>query len=111
MLTTSTLPVPAVPPMVIIIQRDLQGLRGQPSARERLHRALRLALGEADGWITILNLPKAWRLCQNSWRTARDGRPMRFLGKATLDWDQLRETIWDSEGAHAIVVVGEIENG
>src|SRR3977135_523403 len=33
MLTTSTLPVPAVPPMVIIIHIDLQGSRGQPSAR------------------------------------------------------------------------------
>ena len=31
-LTTSTLPVPAVPPMVIIIRSALQGLRGQPSA-------------------------------------------------------------------------------
>src|SRR5260370_31664280 len=32
-LTTFTLPVPAVPRLVIIIQRDLRGVRGPPSAR------------------------------------------------------------------------------
>src|SRR6266536_3331058 len=32
-LTTSTLPVPAVPRLVIIIRRDFQGVRGPPSVR------------------------------------------------------------------------------